>query len=174
MDTAPDEDFISVWTDSINHGIGKRLIFRRADALVPAVRFKLSAENDGTPLRPGLDDFKQVVGLPVAHRREEEFVNNQEVHFLVRLDQFQVRPLATRDGKRVQQVGYPHVPDGHVVPARGHAKGVGQVGLATPGGTHDDDVMVFPDVPASGSRSSSPRFSLRSAWYSMSSMQAPG
>ena len=115
---------------------------------MPAVRFKLGAEDNGTSLCPWLNDLKQVVRLLIRHRSEQEFIYDQQVGFLVQADHFQVSALSPRDSQPVQQVRDPDIPDGKTVSARGNTQGIGKICFPAAGCPHDDDMAAVADVAA--------------------------
>ena len=115
---------------------------------MPAVRFKLGAEDNGSAFCPWLNDLKQVVLLLVRHQREQEFINDQQVSFLVRADHFQVSALSPRDSQPFQQVRDPDITDGKTVPARGNIQGIGKICFPVAGCPHNDDMAAVSDVAA--------------------------
>ena len=117
-------------------------------AEVAAIREKLGAEDNGSSLCPWLNDLKQVVRLLIRHRSEQEFINDQQVGFLVRADHFQVSAFSPRDSQPVQQVRDPDIPDGKTVPARGNTQGMGKICFPAAGCPHDDDMAAVADVAA--------------------------
>ena len=148
MDTPLDQYLIRIGTDPANNGVTEGLILWLPDPFMPAVRFKLGAEDNESALCQWLKDLRQVVRLLIYHRREKEFINDQQVSFLVRADHFQVSALSPRDSQPVQQVRDPDIPDGKTVPARSNTQGIGKICFPAAGCPHDDDMAAVTDVTA--------------------------
>ena len=106
----------------------------------------LFTRNIQTSLCPWLNDLKQVVRLLIRHRSAQEFINDQQVGFLVQADHFQVSALSPRDSQSVQQVRDPNISDGKTVSARGNTQGIGKICVPASGCTPDEDMAAVADV----------------------------
>ena len=101
-DPAIDHDFMGIMNDAVNDGFGYRRIWFGADPFIPALWFKLGAEDNWAFDGSGFNDLQQFSGLVAAQRAQQKFIQDQEIDFLITFDDLLIGTFTVSDRKFVE------------------------------------------------------------------------
>ena len=146
--------------ESVKNGVGQGWV---ADAFVPVFEGHLCGDEGGAAVVSVFGDLEEVSSLFVRQEGCCPVVEDEEVCFGERIEEFGVASVAFGAGEFAEESGGAVVLDGESFSAGCVSEGAGEVGFADAGGSGDDGVVVFTN-PVAGGEGKEETFAESSFW----------
>jgi len=133
---------VGVVDESVEDGVGEGGV---AEDVMPVVEGELAGDERGAFAVAIVEDFEEVATLGIGEGREPEVVEQKELSPGESVEELGIGSVGSGECELGEQAREPEVAGGQTVPTGAVSERAGEVALAGPCGSGDEDVVVLTD-----------------------------